>query len=105
MNRHIIITVLQVGYHKWDAAPDDVAFLRNEHRHVFHLKVSFPVTHNDRDLEFFQVQRDLRKWAKSPMNMNGKSCEMLAEDILKAFPHAAWAEVWEDGENGARVEK
>jgi hypothetical protein len=28
---------------------------------------------------------------------------MLAEEILKEFD-AEWVEVWEDGENGARVE-
>ena len=32
------------------------------------------------------------------------SCEMLAREILNRFD-CEWVEVWEDQENGARVEK
>ena len=55
MNRHIYIQTQFTGYHRWDDAPDCVAFLRNTHRHVFHVKVTVPVQHNDRAIEFFMM--------------------------------------------------
>lgn len=98
------------GYHRWADAPEEVAFLRNEHRHMFHVKLSINVKHDDRELEFIMVRSHL----VSLITMRGaelgnSSCEMIADVILKAMLSkygdrgmTCW--VTEDGENGAVVE-
>lgn len=98
-----------VGFHKWVDAPDEVYFLRNEHRHVFHVKVSVAVTHGDRDVEFFILKRDLgNHCARFADQSFLYSCEQLASmlgELLQEDRYKVqWVEVSEDGENGARVE-
>lgn len=114
-SRSITVTVKAVGYHFWEGAPPEVSFLRQPHRHVFTFRCTLNVAHNDRDLEFFIMQRNIRA-AVSEMapKMHGelqfaeRSCEQLAVDLHKVLfgwgfkPSAI--EVWEDDENGARVE-
>ncbi len=92
------------GYHCWENAPEGpTAFLRNVHRHLFHVKLTLPVSHNDRQLEFFAVKAELdlyieRRWTRASFTF---SCEQIAEELLKRFPMAVECEVSEDGENGA----
>ena len=38
------------------------------------------------------------------LEFGSQSCEMLAKEILIRFD-AEWVEVWEDEENGARVDR
>lgn len=103
------VTASFVGFHKWIDAPDEVAFLRNEHRHVFHVKVSVAVTHGDRDVEFFILKRDLSDHCAGFAGRSFLySCEQVAfilgELLQKDQYKVQWVEVSEDGENGARVE-
>lgn len=72
------------GFHFYPGASKidpRIAFLENEHRHIFHVTAKIAVTHLDRELEFFLV-----KWAITEFltesQMNHKSCEMIATDIL-----------------------
>lgn len=58
-----------------------IEFLEKEHRHMFKVEVQISVTHLDRELEFFLVKWALQDFIKSG-NMNHKSCEMIANDIL-----------------------
>lgn len=61
---------------------DDVSFLGSPHFHYFYFTVRIEVFHNDRDLEFIQFRRWLeRLYSSSTLQMNHKSCEMLAEDL------------------------
>jgi hypothetical protein len=101
-----------IGFHCWPLAPDEVSFLRNKHRHVFHVSASFVVDHSDRALEFFMVQNTLRVQISELDEMLRKnmhmSCEMMAEFLLTRL-HTTYGEavkvmVSEDGENGAKVE-
>ncbi len=94
------------GFHKWSMAPDEVKFLRDLHRHEFHVRLRMQVSHNDRELEFILVKRWLATYlAVQSLNEIG-SCEMLAERII-TFAHKEYGfrsiecEVSEDGENGA----
>lgn len=103
--REIIVTYQCDGFHRWAAAPDDVAFLRNKHRHLFKVRVGIPVTHNDRDREFFMERDKVMDILLNHQWNDAGSCEMIAEKILVGLPYAKWAEVWEDGENGARLER
>ena len=53
--RFIWVTFQREGIHKFPAAATDsnladVAFLANEHRHIFHFNISIEVFHNDRDI-------------------------------------------------------
>jgi hypothetical protein len=105
MTRTIVYVKTQfIGYHRWANAPDDVAFLRAYHRHVFHVKVGVEVTHGDREVEFFQFQRKVQDYISAEYEGRyfEKSCEMIAIDLLYRF-QAAMVEVSEDGENGAVV--
>jgi hypothetical protein len=69
------------------------------------------VFHNDRDIEFIQFKRwleSLYSGANTVLELNWKSCEMIADDlyiqIAGRYPgRAVWIEVAEDGENGCLI--
>ena len=105
MKISIIVTTRFEGFHCWPAAPDEVAFLRNVHRHVFTVKATIPVDHDDRDQEFFIVRRmiDARiAEIQVSEHVESWSCERWALALLEHFGFES-CEVWEDEENGARV--
>lgn len=93
-----------VGFHRWAAASGAVAFLRDWHRHVFHVRLGVPVFHNDRDVEFLTLKTELDGYIDSYYRGRRfeSSCETIAEDLLSRFS-GLWCEVSEDGENGATV--
>ena len=100
----IWITTSFVGYHRWEDAPNEVAFLRNWHRHVFHVKLAVEVYHGDREQEFFLLKSRVNQYIQKHLSGQhfSSSCEGIADDLLTAFG-ARWVEVSEDGENGAIV--
>jgi hypothetical protein len=111
ISRYIEVTFQKEGIHKYPAALEDpkladVQFLGYPHRHMFHFRVRVSVTHNDRDIEFILFKRELENLYQGTMNIDYKSCEMLAEDLIgyiaKNYPNR-YIEVGvsEDGENGA----
>jgi hypothetical protein len=93
------------GIHRWKDAPDEVAFLREWHRHIFHVKLVQRVTHDDRQVEFIllkrQVEDYIQVWFAGQFDY---SCEQIAQKLLIAFK-CDMVEVSEDGENGAWVTK
>lgn len=103
----IWITTQFEGFHAWTDCPfEDVDFLRDRHRHIFHVKLTVPVTHSDRDVEFIRFKREVnefinQKWPDG--ELGSMSCEMLGGVILDHFTNASVCEVSEDGENGAIV--
>ncbi len=106
MKTSIWVSHLFEGFHRWDKAPEDVAFLRNTHRHLFDVKVGMSVGHDDREIEFFQLQREVATYCKTHFerDMGELSCEMIAKQLLTEFD-ASFVEVSEDGENGAIVKR
>ena len=87
---------------------DDVSFLANPHFHYFHFEISIEVFENNRDIEFIQFSRWLQRMYASgdTLQMNNKSCEMLAEDLIhkitQRYPgRRIIAKISEDGINGA----
>lgn len=108
----IVVRFEWEGVHYWKDAPTEVDFLRKPHRHLFHGEVKLPVTHNDRELEFFIVKRFLQKTVTELYNfdMQNTSCEMMCEDILEAvkkkfgLSKEIIISVFEDNENGAVIE-
>ena len=75
------------------------------------FRVSIDVFHNDRDIEFIQFKRwceSLYNGEGSILNLNYKSCEMIADDlynqIAERYPERnVVIEVSEDGENGCEI--
>lgn len=114
--RTTVIVKLSVdGMHNFPKAAElfpEVAFLSDRHRHMFHFTAAKMVNHSDRDREFIMLKRDVLKYINDiyfveqtrTCEFGSMSCEMLAELILRQF-ECEWVEVWEDQENGARVEK
>ena len=93
--------------HKWPTAPKHRAYLRNSHRHMFTYVVHLEVKHDDRDVEFHDLQDWLAGWVVD--DWTSMSCEQIAADMRSAVM-ARWpsrkctVEVWEDLECGAIVD-
>lgn len=96
------------GLHSYPNAPEDVSFLRNRHRHLFKCSVKIQVFHNERELEYFQVQSILKAHFFD-RSYNDHSCEQIAISILDFlkvifYQREIIIEVSEDGENSSIVE-
>jgi len=112
----IFCSFRQTGMHKWDTAPDAYAYLRQLHRHEFHVRVEVMVNHDDRDVEFcdlkgqalahFQTMADSEE-SYSHLSYGTRSCEMLADQLAACLEgdglKVSSVEVSEDGENGAKI--
>lgn len=106
-NKSVVFCSLQFeGFHNWPGCPfEEVSYLRDRHRHIFHVKAYKRVTHSDRDVEFIMLKNDIQAFIKGLYptgEMGATSCEMLAEKLIEAFD-LCQCEVNEDGENGAIV--
>jgi len=118
-DRKIWVTFRKEGIHCYPAALTDpklktgdeydVSFLGHPHRHIFHFRVWIDVFHDDRDIEFIQFKRWCENLYSGVLELNYKSCEMIADDlyvkIADKYPDRdVWIEVSEDGENGCYIE-
>lgn len=116
--RMIFVTFQKEGIHCYPSASIDanlatgdeydVSFLGTPHRHIFHFNVAIQVFHNDRDLEFIQVKRWLENLYRGTLELNHKSCEMIADDLYLAISNRypdrdIHITISEDGENGATI--
>jgi len=102
------------GIHNWPNCPhEEVAYLRNNHRHMFHIKTWVDVGHDDRDVEFIIFKHQVEEYLINKYGMNEElgirvcefgpmSCEMIARELIEHF-NLSRCEVSEDGENGAIV--
>lgn len=116
----VYVPFVKEGYHFYPGADTnpalatgdkyDVAHLSMRHMHYFYFKVWVEVRHTNRDIEFIQLRRWLESLYESgALEMNGKSCEMLADDLASQI-HARYPgseiriDVSEDNINGAYVE-
>lgn len=105
------------GIHCYPNAPAEVAFLRQPHRHIFHVEAEIEVFHDDRELEFIMVKHRINQFFGLYQELKSMSCEMIAEklqDHLKQLypvpdklkndcgPHSRIINIRisEDGENG-----
>jgi hypothetical protein len=114
INRYIEVTFQKEGVHKYPAALTDpklrdVEFLGYPHRHMFHFRVRVSVTHNDRDIEFILFKRELEQLYQGTLNIDYRSCEMIAEELIeyvKLHYPGRYVEIGvsEDGENGAIIQ-
>lgn len=100
----IFATTQFEGFHRWPSAPPATAYLRDRHRHVFHVRAELEVEHGDRAVEFITLKGELNRLieeARGPMTEEW-SCEHWASYLLGAL-QLDKVEVSEDGENGAVV--
>lgn len=112
-NTYIKVRTEFEGFHYYPNAGSidgRIKFLESMHRHMFKVDVKISVTHLDRELEFFLVKWALQDFIKSG-NMNHKSCEMIATDILTNHLIPLYGDnryyeivVSEDGESDGIVE-
>lgn len=112
LSRYITVKGQYEGFHWYENAPDEVAFLKNRHRHLFKWEACIEVFHDDRELEFFMVKNlilsQITAFTAIPDNLG--SCEMQAERILVGLQNAYgtdryyWVSVSEDGESDGIVE-
>ena len=107
-NKQIFVTWQKEGIHQYPGAPEGVEFLQYPHRHMFHFRVEIDVFHNDRDIEFILLKRELEAlYDEKTLQLDYKSCEMMADDLAdyinKNYPKRDLViEVSEDNENGAQ---
>ena len=108
-SKFIWVTFQKEGIHKYPDAPEGVEFLKYPHRHMFHFRVELEVFHDDRDVEFILLKRELEAlYAEGTLQLDYKSCEMMADDLYTYinvnYPERDIViEVSEDGENGTRA--
>tara|TARA_B100000953_G_scaffold300250_1_gene304404 strand:+ start:2042 stop:2401 length:360 start_codon:yes stop_codon:yes gene_type:complete len=110
-----VIASLQVeGLHFWkDCDIEEVRFLKNLHRHIFHITVKKKVSHNDRDIEIIKLQRSIKSFlmdkfvfkdcSHGTCHFGNMSCEDIAEMLVDKFK-LDYCKVLEDNENGAEIE-
>lgn len=109
--RYITVRTQFIGFHKYENAPEKVAFLKNRHRHRFEVEATLQVFHEDRELEFFTVQDILDREIIPYMVLqdNPGSCEQMAEFIAEGLINTYGENrkiqvvVSEDGENDGSV--
>jgi hypothetical protein len=111
MKTEVFCTLQFDGTHYWKNCPiEEVDYLKDNHRHMFHVKAYTIVNHDDRDVEFIQLKHRVQEylyvayWDKEKRThvLGGKSCEMVAEELINKFSLSK-CEVNEDNENGAIV--
>lgn len=94
------------GFHRWSMAPEHRAYLRERHEHLFRFEIFIPVNDPDREVEFHDAREGLERAVHdiAPTGEFGdKSCEMLAQEILRRMYMVSEARVSEDSLHGAVV--
>lgn len=110
----VVVRTQLEALHCWPDIPrgHSSQFLKYPHRHIFYIELQFKVNHNNRDIEFFEVRRQIdhylqKNFKTDPISglkdLGMMSCEMLCEDLLQQFNHlnTFQASVFEDNECGA----
>lgn len=109
----ITVRVDVEGIHRYPAAAEDprladVSFLSFPHRHIFQIEATIQVFHDDRELEFILVKRDLQQaFGQGILQLDYKSCEMINNDVAQYLANRYGANriyvvsTSEDGENKA----
>ncbi|MBO4221981.1 hypothetical protein [Bradyrhizobium neotropicale] len=104
---HITVKFQVPGFHRWPDAPEHRAYLRNDHRHLFHVEVSTPVEHHERQIELHDLMDEAKELFCQPTNW--ASCESMAYHLATRLSDKHQGApfrvaVFEDGEAGATVE-
>src|SRR5690606_31490427 len=77
------------GFHRWPDATSDRSYLAHRHRHLFHLSAEVAVHHDDRDIEFHNLQAAIREWwGPGERELGHASCETLARQLAAHLEQA-----------------
>ncbi len=108
----LVIRTQFEGIHRYPTAPDEVGYLRHPHRHFFHVEVRLKVGDKDREEEFIMVKHFIDVQiirVLGPPNLGVASCELMCDKLMRAvakkFSSVYLVSVFEDGENGAILER
>jgi hypothetical protein len=111
--KFVWVTFQRKGFHYYPNAPEEVAYLKDRHRHLFKFKVKMEVFSDDREIEFHMMLNLIESWYDSgSLELNYKSCEMLANDLAnRLFYHygskgnkrECQIDISEDGECGCEA--
>lgn len=113
IKKFVYVTFQEEFLHKYEDAPEEVAYLKNVHRHIAHIKAEIEVFNNDREIEFIMLKHQLQNHVALKLGMHdgtNHSCETIAEMILHylrsyyGVDRDITVEVSEDGENGCRLQ-
>lgn len=113
MKKKVITSIKVEGFHNYPGAPQVCAFLRNSHRHIFHIRCWFDVQDSNREIEFITMANKIASMLNTdfgtPCQFGMMACEHIAEYIINnakknALPIPSKVEVLEDGDGGAIVE-
>lgn len=105
----VYCNVVVEGLHNWPSCPfDEVGYLRDLHRHEFHITAFVAVNHDDRDTEFIMLKHLIKEYLNQEywhdeykcLCFNAMSCEMIARELIEKFKLTKCI-VSEDNENGA----
>jgi len=104
------VRIVVEGFHNFPSASEifgpEVKFLESKHRHKFGITLEVAVNHDNRDKEFFILQREVEDYINrnygKPAEFGACSCEMIARDLMEAF-NATKVIVDEDGENYSKI--
>lgn len=107
LEKQIVVNLRVEGIHQWKQCDlPDVGYLKEKHRHIFHITAKKIVYLNNRQIEVITFKREIDKFLLrefgSPCQFENASCESIAELLLKEF-HLSFCSVLEDGENGAEI--
>lgn len=110
MRRYVVCVLHLEGFHCWPVAPaGDLEYLRYRHRHIFEIRMKFPVQGNDREIEINRKQNEISRYllarygnGESGCEFGGMACEHIAEELLEHFGASACM-VLEDGFGGAEI--
>ena len=107
MKRQVITANQIEGFHNWPDAPSEFIYLAARHRHMFHVRCWWEISHNNREIEINNAQqiieRDLNIAFGKPCEFQGMSCEDICEHLLSSYPQIEKVEVTEDGYGGASL--
>lgn len=102
-----------IGFHRWPDAPDPRAYLRDRHRHEFHIAAVVAVEHSERAVEFHDLQQVIAAviphladdMSSDAFEFGSRSCEVLAQGLAGQLEHRGYrvlSVTWsEDGQNDA----
>ena len=108
MKTSVVVKLQVEGLHRWkDCTIDEVAYLCEMHRHIFHITCEKKVRHSDRDIEIISFKHEVANYLNAEYgnpvcNFGEMSCEMIAQELVERFSLERCI-VLEDNENGAIV--
>lgn len=108
---NVVVTLQYQAVHQWENCDlEKVSFLKNKHRHIFHITAKKRVNHPDRDIEIIILKNAILTYFNKHYysetigigDFGNMSCEQIANNLCVMFD-LCYCAVLEDGENGAEV--